>query len=88
MPQYCNVFLTSVTKGLTTAVQTYVNKVAQGSFPTGSYVGTLQNGGTGLAPFHNFDSKVPAALKTQLAQVKSGIELGSIKITSPSQPAA
>jgi basic membrane protein A len=88
VPQYCNVFLTSVTKGLTTSVQTYVNKVAQGSFPTGSYVGTLQNNGTGLAPFHNFDSKVPAALKSQLDQVKSGIESGSIKITSPSQPAA
>ena len=88
VPQYCNVFLTSVTKGLTTAVQTYVNKVAQGSFPTGSYIGTLKNGGTGLAPFHNFDSKVPASLKSQLDQVKSGIESGSIKITSPSQPAA
>jgi basic membrane protein A len=88
VPQYCNVFLTSVTKGLTTSVETYVNKVAQGDFPSGSYVGTLQNNGTGLAPFHNFDSKVPAALKSQLDQVKSGIESGSIKITSPSQPAA
>ncbi len=88
VPQYCNVFLTSVTKGLTTSVETYLNKVAQGTFPTGSYIGTLKNDGTGLAPFHDFDSKVPASLKSQLAQVKSGIESGSIKITSPSQPAA
>jgi basic membrane protein A len=88
VPQYCNVFMTSVTKGLATSVETYLNKVAQGDFPSGSYVGTLQNNGTGLAPFHNFDSKVPAALKSQLDQVKSGIESGSIKITSPSQPSA
>ncbi len=84
--QYCKYFVTSVTKGLTTSVQTYLNQVAAGKFPSGSYVGTLKNGGTGLAPFHDFDSQVPSSLKSQLAQVKSGIESGSIKITSPSQP--
>jgi len=86
VPQYCKYFLTSVTKGLTTSVQTYMNKVASGTFPTGSYVGTLQNGGTGLAPYHDFQSQVPSSLVSQLAKVKSGIEDGSIKITSPSQP--
>ncbi len=84
--QYCKYFITSVTKGLTTSVQTYLNQVAAGKFPTGSYVGTLKNGGTGLAPFHDFQSQVPSTLVSQLAQVKSGIESGSIKITSPSQP--
>jgi basic membrane protein A and related proteins len=84
--QYCKYFLTSVTKGLTTSVQTYLDKVASGTFPTGSYVGTLQNGGTGLAPFHDFQSKVPSDLVSQLAKVKSDIESGKIKITSPSQP--
>lgn len=84
--QYCNVFLSSVTKGLTTSVQQYVAKAASGAFPTGSYVGTLANGGTALAPFHQFDSKVPAALKSQLDQIKQDIISGKIKITSPSQP--
>jgi basic membrane protein A len=84
--QYCKYFITSVTKGLTSSVQTYLGQVASGKFPTGSYVGTLKNGGTGLAPFHDFQSKVPSSLVSQLAQVKSGIESGSIKITSPSQP--
>ena len=49
-----------------------MTKAASGKFPTGSYIGTLANGGTGLAPFHDFDSKVPADLKSQLAQVKAG----------------
>jgi basic membrane protein A and related proteins len=84
--QYCKYFLTSVTKGLTTSVQTYLNTVASGTFPSGSYIGTLKNGGTGLAPFHDFQSQVPSTLVSQLAKVKSGIEDGSIKITSPSQP--
>jgi basic membrane protein A len=85
---YCKYFLTSVTKGLTSSVQTYASQVASGTFPTGSYIGTLSNGGTGLAPFHNFDSKVSSDIKNQLQQVEAGIKDGSIKITSPSQPKA
>jgi basic membrane protein A len=84
--QYCKYFITSVTKGLASSVTTYLNAAATGTFPTGSYIGTLANGGTGLAPYHDFASKVPASLQTQLATVKSGIESGSIKITSKSQP--
>ena len=85
-PQYCDVFVSSVTKGLTTSVQQYVTKAASGSFPKGNYVGTLGNGGTGLAPFHDFESKVPAKLKSELDTIKQDIVSGKIKITSPSQP--
>jgi basic membrane protein A and related proteins len=88
VPQYCKYFLTSVTKNLSGSVQDYVTKAASGSFPTGSYVGTLANDGTGLAPYHQYDNKVPQSLKSQLDQVKAGISGGSIKITSPSQPHA
>jgi basic membrane protein A len=84
----CKYFLSSVTKNLSGSVQTYLNAAASGTFPSGSYVGTLANNGTGLAPFHDFTSKVPASLKSQLDQVKSDISSGKIKITSPSQPAA
>jgi basic membrane protein A len=86
--QYCKYFLTSVTKNLAGAVQTYVTAAATGTFPTGSYIGTLKNGGTGLASYHDFASKVPASLQSKLAAVKAGIISGSIKITSKSQPQA
>jgi basic membrane protein A len=86
--QYCKYFITSVTKNLAGSVQTYLTQAATGTFPTGSYIGTLANNGTGLAPFHQFDSKVPAALKNQLKQVQSDISSGKIKITSPNQPKA
>jgi basic membrane protein A and related proteins len=84
--QYCKYFLTSVTKNLSGSVQEYATQAASGTFPKGNYVGTLDNDGTGLAPFHDFDSKVPADLKSQLDQVKADIISGKIKITSPSQP--
>jgi basic membrane protein A and related proteins len=84
--QYCKYFLTSVTKNLSDPVTQYVTKAAGGSFPTGNYIGTLANGGTGLAPFHQFDSKVPSSVKSELASIKKDIISGKIKITSPSQP--
>jgi basic membrane protein A and related proteins len=84
--QYCKYFLTSVTKNLTGSVQEYAEKAASGTFPTGNYIGTLANNGTGLAPFHDWDSKVPSDVKSELDQVKQDIISGKIKITSPSQP--
>jgi basic membrane protein A len=84
--QYCKYFISSVTKNLSAPVTDYVTKAAGGSYPTGNYVGTLANGGTGLAPFHDFDSKVPSSLKSELDTVKKDIASGKIKITSPSQP--
>ncbi len=80
--QYCKYFITSVTKNLTGSVVQYVQQAATGNFPSGSYVGTLKNGGTGLAPFHQFAAKVPGRPAAQLAQVKAGISDGTIKITS------
>jgi len=46
----------------------------------GVIVGTLENGGVGLAPFHNLDSMVPAELKAELDTVKAGILDGSISV--------
>jgi basic membrane protein A len=86
--QYCQYFITSVTKNLSDAVQKYVTQAAGGSVPTGAYIGTLENKGTGLAPYHQFDSKVPSSLKDELTQVSKDIQSGTIKITSPSQPAS
>ncbi|MEO3787849.1 BMP family ABC transporter substrate-binding protein [Actinocorallia sp. B10E7] len=83
--QYCDVFLTSVQKNMKGAVEEAVVKGSKGEL-TGGYLGDLENGGTGLAPFHEFDSKVPADLKSELEKLKADIIGGTIKITSPSQP--
>ena len=84
--QFCQYFISSVTKNLSGAVQTYVTAAAGGTFPTGNYVGDLKNEGTGLAPFNQFDSKVPADLKSELEKVKADIISGAITVKSPSQP--
>ena len=77
--QYCKYFITSVNKGITNAVKNAVNTASNGTFKGGNYLGTLSNGGVGLAPYHDFASKVPASLQAELATIKTNIENGTIK---------
>jgi len=76
--QYCKYMISSVTKGIQSAVKNAVLGAASGSFKGGTYVGTLANGGAVLSPFHDYASKVPAALQAELKAVEAGIESGSI----------
>jgi basic membrane protein A len=78
-PQYCKYFITSVTKGIQTAVKNAVVTAANGTFKGGNYIGTLANDGVALSPYHDFASKVPPALQSELATVKAGIISGKIK---------
>jgi basic membrane protein A len=77
-PQYCKYFITSVEKGIQTAVKVSVLSAATGKFRAGTYIGTLANGGVRLAPYHTFASKVPATLQAEIATVKAAIVSGKI----------
>jgi basic membrane protein A and related proteins len=85
---YCPNIITSVNKAMDVAVADAIKAAKDGSFSNEPYVGTLENEGTGLAPFHDFDSKVPAELKSELDALKADIISGKITIESKSQPAA
>ncbi len=87
-PQYCSLFLTSVTKGIVSSVATAVEEAAKGTFTGGNYNGTLSNGGVALSPFHDFNSKVPAKVKAELATLKTGIIAGKISLDPNSYPAS
>ena len=83
-PQYCSYFITSVTKGIVAAVSTAVLAAAKGTFAGGTYVGTLSNGGAVLSPYHDFASKVPASLQSELNTIAKGIENGTIQTPTKS----
>ena len=52
-----------------------------GTFKGGTnVVGTLANGGVGLAPYHNFDGQVSAELKAEIEALKADIISGKIKL--------
>jgi basic membrane protein A len=84
--QYCPVFLSTVVKNIADAVKDATLKTADGSLSGSGSVGTLENNGVQLAPYHEFDSKVPADLKSEVDQLKQDIISGKVPVTSPAQP--
>lgn len=83
-PRYQSITLTSVEKGIRQATKAVIEDTAKGSFSNKPYVGTLQNNGVGLAPFHDFASKVSPSLQSELATIKAGIISGKIKVATKS----
>ena len=82
-PDVQSALITSARKNVDVAVYNYLKTVADGSVQVGISTGTLQNGGVGLAPFHDWDSKIPADLKAQIQKASDGIKDGSINIDLP-----
>ena len=72
---YASVILTSVLKNMDVTTLAAIRTALDGTFQGGVTVGTLANGGVGLAPLA---SAVPAGLQAELDQVKAAIIAGSI----------
>jgi basic membrane protein A and related proteins len=70
-------------KNVDIAVYNYLKSVDDGLVKAGISTATLQNRGIGLAPFHDWDSQIPAELKAQIQQASDGIKDGSITIDLP-----
>ncbi|MEU8296601.1 BMP family ABC transporter substrate-binding protein [Micromonospora sp. NPDC048909] len=84
----CSAILTTVVKNIPEAVKEAVLKAAGGEKLAAQpgFVGTLANTGVSIAPYHDFDSKVPAELKAEVDKIKADISAGTITVTSKAQP--
>ena len=80
-----NVMLTSAVKRVDNAVFMTVQQAAAGKFVGGQnlFFG-LKEDGVGLAPFHDFDTKIPTSIKDAVAKATAGIKDGSVKV--PEKP--
>jgi basic membrane protein A len=78
--KYRSVLLTSVMKGLGNSVKSVINDVENNKFTNDAYVGTLKNGGTTIAPYHDLVRVVPSALRTEVAKLRTGIINGKISV--------
>jgi basic membrane protein A len=76
---YADVVLTSVLKNMDVTTKAAIQSAIDGTFAGGVTVGTLANGGVGLAPL---TGPVPEGLQGELDQVKAEIIAGNIQ-TSP-----
>ncbi|WP_210480523.1 BMP family protein [Naasia sp. SYSU D00948] len=84
--EYRPILLTSVIKNTTDAVVEIVGDDIDGTFSSDPFIGTLENGGVGIAPFHDLESLVPAELADELTQLQEDIISGAITVESPSAP--
>lgn len=84
----CSAIVTTVVKNIPEAVKEAVVKAASGEKLEAKpgFVGTLANTGVSIAPYHDFDSKVPAELKAEVDKIKADIAAGTITVTSKAQP--
>ncbi|MGY2704514.1 BMP family lipoprotein [Nocardioides sp. HB32] len=87
-PTTQDVVLTSIMKNMKVSTYEAIMSAQKDpdNFDFSPYVGTLENDGVGIAPFHNFDSKVDPGLQGKLDDIKKGIIDGSIPVNSYLNP--
>ena len=79
-PDCAPVMLTSILKRVDVAVfKTIQNLVVIGAVGN-QFLGTLENEGVGLAPFHDFADQVPTELVAELAELAGDITAGAVQV--------
>lgn len=75
VPEAHPCLITSAEKKLTDGTTELLNQAKDGSLKGGNFLGK-----TGLAPYHDFDTKIPADVKTKVADIVKQLEDGSLKV--------
>lgn len=76
VPEAHPCLITSAEKKLTDGTTDLLKQAKDGSIKGGNFLGK-----TGLASFHDFDSKIPADVKTKVADIVKQLEDGSLKVS-------
>ncbi len=76
--QYADITLTSVLKNMDVTTFNAIEDSMDGSFESTTVIGTLENGGVGLAPYHNLSDMVSSDLQAEVDAVREGIISGEI----------
>jgi basic membrane protein A len=72
--------LTSIEKRMTVAVFGLIKSLVDGTaFDVTPYVGTLDNGGTAISSFRDFEANMSAELPARLVELQAGIANGTYK---------
>ena len=84
--QYRPIVLTSVLKDTEAAVREIAVSSQDGTFTPEPYVGTLDDGGVGLAPFHDLEDRVGPELAAEVDALREQVASGAVTVPSPSAP--
>ncbi|MFF2389829.1 BMP family protein [Agromyces sp. NPDC058104] len=80
------VVLTSVLKRTQDAMVDIVGDVESGEFTNEPFVGTLENGGVEIAPYHELEALVSPELDAEIEELRQAIIAGELVVESPSAP--
>ena len=83
-PEVKDALITSAQKNVDVAVYEYLKAVIGGTAKGGIATANVQNGGVGLAPYHDWDSKIPQAVKDSVTQATADLKSG--KVTTGYKP--
>jgi basic membrane protein A and related proteins len=78
LPEAARQMLSSAMKLITPGVFDLIKMAKEGSMPSGNFIGPV-----GYAPYHDLDSKVPAAVKTGMEEIQKALAVGSLKTNVP-----
>ncbi|WP_245637341.1 BMP family lipoprotein [Actinomyces vulturis] len=78
--------LSSVVKEIGNSVFDTVKDASEGKFTSEPYIGTLANDGVALAPFHDYETQVPAELKEKITELQKQIADGSLDVHTEYDP--
>ena len=81
-PEHKEVYLTSITKRMDATVFNVIKQTMDGKYEGGILLGSLENGGVDLAPFHDMEGEVSDEMKKELETIRAGIIDGSIKVSA------
>jgi basic membrane protein A len=77
-PEVQSALMSSAMKNVDIAVYNFLKTVSDKSVKAGALTANIQNGGVGLAPYHDWDSKIPADVKTKIQEATDGLKNGTI----------
>ena len=77
-PEVKGALLTSAAKNVDVAVFDYLQQLKDGAAKAGIYTATLKNNGLSLAPYHDWESKVPQAVKDKVLEATKGLQDGTL----------
>lgn len=77
-PEVADALLTSAAKNVDVAVYEYLKSIVDGTDTAGIFTANIENGGVGLAPYHDWDAKIPAEVKEKVDEAMAGLKDGSI----------
>jgi basic membrane protein A len=81
-PDVADLVFTSILKGIDVGTYEAVLAAGQDEFDPTPFVGTLENEGVGLAPFHEFEDRISDTLQGELDDLRAAIIAGDVEVKS------